>query len=68
MANLNIRNLSDKTYRKIKESAKRNMRSINNEIICLITEYLDKHDSQKSTNFLTLEKAMTFIKKKKTKI
>lgn len=40
MANLNIRKLPDKAYKKIKELAKLNRRSINNEIIYILNEHL----------------------------
>ena len=38
MANLNIRKLPDKTYRKIKGRAKQNGRSINSEIIYILND------------------------------
>jgi len=38
MANLSIRNLPDNIYRELKKLAKQNKRSINNELIYLITD------------------------------
>ena len=49
MANLNIRNLPDKTYKKIKELALLNRRSINSQAIYLIMEYFGLHEAPKKT-------------------
>ena len=45
MANLNIRNLSDKAYKRIKERASRNKRSMNSEIIYILNESLDLYEA-----------------------
>lgn len=40
MPNLNIRKLPNRAYKKIKELAKRNRRSINSEVVYLLTDAL----------------------------
>ena len=53
MANLNIRKLPDKTYKKIKERAKQNGRSMNSEIIYILNDKLElKEISQRERDDL----------------
>jgi len=40
MANLNIRKLPDKAYKKLKEQAKKNGRSINKQVLYILNESL----------------------------
>lgn len=42
MANMTIRGIPDEVYAALKESAERNRRSLNNEVICLIERAMDK--------------------------
>ena len=46
MANLNIRNLPDKTYKKIKEKANKNRRSLNNEVVYILNDVLQVEEAK----------------------
>lgn len=50
MANLNIRNLPDTTYKKIKEKASKNRRSINNEVVYILNDVLQPEEIKEKIN------------------
>ena len=50
MANLTIKNIPESLYQKLKETAKRNRRSINSEIIVCLEEQLSETPSDPLTN------------------
>lgn len=64
MANLNIRKLPDETYKKIKEQAKKNRRSINSEIIYTLNEAFELEGLYYKKN-LDLYNRILKIRKKK---
>ena len=45
-ANLNIRNLPDEIYKKIKEKANKNRRSINNEVVYILNDVLQPEETK----------------------
>lgn len=64
MANFNIRKLPDKTYKKIKEQAKENGRSINSEIIYTLNDRFELKGPYSKRN-LDLYSEILKIRKKK---
>ena len=74
MANLSIRNLPDDVYRELKKLAKQNKRSINNELIYLITdnfriyELSSKKKNSKSDLFEKIRRQRKEVQKKGIKI
>lgn len=65
MANVTLKNIPDKTYALLKESAKRNQRSINSEIIIAIRKHVHL---EKPTPEEILAKAREFRTKIKAKL
>ncbi len=61
MANITIKNIPDEVYEKLKERAKRNRRSINNEVIYLI-------ESQFRANQVNVEEVLYKARKLRSKM
>ena len=64
MANLNIRKLPDKAYKKIKELAKQNRRSINSEVVYILTDALDLEGPYSKKNIDLFSEILKIRKKK----
>lgn len=64
MANLNIRNLPDKAYKKIKELAQQNKRSINSEVVYILTDVLEVKGPYPKENFDLYNEILKNRKKK----
>ena len=67
MANLNIRNLPDKAYKKIKGLAKQNRRSINSEIIYILNDALDLEGPYPKENIDLLNEILEIRKSQSNK-
>ena len=67
MANLNIRNLPDKVYKKIKVLAKRNRRSINSEVVYILNDALDLEGPYTKENIDLLNEILTIRKSQSNK-
>ncbi|OGI18322.1 MAG: hypothetical protein A3B68_04615 [Candidatus Melainabacteria bacterium RIFCSPHIGHO2_02_FULL_34_12] len=50
MANINIRNLPDKTYKKIRKMANKSKRSINNEVVYILNDVLQEKEIKEKNN------------------
>ncbi|MBO6535414.1 MAG: Arc family DNA-binding protein [Balneolaceae bacterium] len=61
MANITIKNIPDEVYEQLKERAKRNRRSINNEVIHLI-------ESQFRANQINVEEVLYKARKLRSKM
>lgn len=65
MANLNIRNLPNKTYKKIKEKANKNRRSINNEVIYILNDFLQEEPKERTSGETLLNEVLQIRNKLK---
>lgn len=64
MANLNLRNIPDPAYKKIKKLAALNRRSVNSEIIYILTDALESHGPYNKKDIDLLSKIIKMRKKK----
>ena len=63
MPNVNIRKLPDKTYKKIKHLAKLNGRSINSQMVCVLNEYSENADINRTNQSNVFNEILRLRKK-----
>ena len=68
MPNLNLRNVSNKTYKKIKKLAKRNKRSINSEVNNLLSNVVENEEDISKRKYSFYEQILKIRIKPRKKI